>query len=117
MKKALMKSKFYIGIALIVQAVSMIILFFTQLKKSKSLATAFLAVAAVSGAVGGYLVATGAKEEDEKNEMLEALREDFFEINEDDIAEEDEAVYCTCEGDDDFDIEIDGEDDGIEDEE
>ena len=45
------------------------------------------------------------------------VMESIFEINEDDIAEEDEAVYCTCEGDDDFDIEIDGEDDGIEDEE
>ncbi len=95
MKKAFMKSRFYIGIALLVQTVSMIVLFFSQWKKRKSLSAAFLAIGAVSGAIGGYLVATGAKDEEEKNEMLEALREDFFEIDEDDISDEEDAVYCT----------------------
>lgn len=95
MKKAFMKSRFYIGIALLVQMVSMIVLFFSQWKKRKSLSAAFLAIGAVSGALGGYLVAAGAKDEEEKNEMLEALREDFFEIDEDDICDEEDAVFCT----------------------
>ena len=110
MKKAIMKSKFYIGIALLVQAVTMIVLFFTQLKKSKSLAIAFLSVAAASGSFGAYLVANGSKDEEEKNEMLEALREDFFEINEDDIAENEDAVFITDENlDEDLDEDTDEE--------
>ena len=47
MKKIFHKSKFYIGICLLIQCVSLTILFFTQMKKRKSLATALLAVAAV----------------------------------------------------------------------
>ena len=95
MKKAILKSKFYIGIALLVQSVTLIALFISQLRKSKSLAVAFLAVATASGAFGAYLVANGSKDEEEKNEMLEALREDFFEINEDDIVEDEDAVFIT----------------------
>ena len=95
MKKAFMKSRFYIGIALLVQFVSLIVLFFTQLKERKSLALALLAVATASGAAGAYLVNVGAKDEEEKNEMLEALREDFFEISDEDIADEEDAVFCT----------------------
>ena len=95
MKKALMKSKFYIGIALLVQAVTFIVLFFTQLKKNKGSAATLFTIAAVSGGVGAYLVASGSKDEEEKNEMLEALREDFFEISEDDITDEEDSVFIT----------------------
>jgi len=110
MKKAFMKSKFYIGIALLVQAFTMIILFFTQLRKSKSLAVAFLAVAAAAGSFGTYLVVSGSQDEEEKNEMLEALREDFFEINEDDVAEDEDAIFIT-------DVDLDDVDDDDDEEE
>ncbi|MBQ4120758.1 MAG: hypothetical protein IJD35_01950 [Clostridia bacterium] len=88
MKKIFHKSKFYIGICLLIQCVSFVILFFTQMKKRKGLATAFLAVAAISGVVGVRLVRAGAKEEEEKNEMLDVLREDFFEVDDEDDDED-----------------------------
>ena len=88
MKKIFHKSKFYIGICLLIQCVSFVILFFTQMKKRKSLATALLAVAAISGVVGVRLIRAGAKEEEEKNEMLDVLREDFFEVDDEDDDED-----------------------------
>ncbi len=113
MKKAFLKSRFYVGVSLLIQSVTMVVLFFSQWKKRKSLAAAFISVAAISGAVGGYLVASGAKDEAEKNEMLEALREDFFEISDDDIADEEDAIFCTNDSDDeitvDTEIEVEGE--------
>ena len=99
MKKIFHKSKFYIGICLLIQCVSFVILFFTQMKKRKGLATAFLAVAAISGVVGVRLVRAGAKEEEEKNEMLDVLREDFFEVDDEDDDDED-IVFDTEDGDD-----------------
>lgn len=101
MKKTLMKSKFYIGIALLIQAFSMIILFFSQMKKRKSLAAAFAAIATVAGTAGAFLAITGAHEEDEKNEVLDALMDDYFEISDDDIYDQDDAVYCTSKDTDD----------------
>ena len=95
MKKALMNSRFYIGITLLVNTFTLLILFFASLKKSKNRAAAFLAFATAFGAMGAYLVASGSKDEEEKNEMLEALREDFFEINEDDITDEEDSVFIT----------------------
>lgn len=98
MKKIFKQSKFHIGICLLIQCVSFTILFFTQMKKRKSLATALLAVAAISGVVGVRLIRAGAKEEEEKNEMLDVLREDFFEVEHE--AEEDDELFVTEDEDD-----------------
>lgn len=97
MKKIFHKSKFYIGICLLIQCASFVILFFTQMRKRKSLATALLAVAAISGVVGVRLIRAGAKEEEEKNEMLDVLREDFFEV--DDEEDDEDIVFDTEDGD------------------
>ena len=51
----LKKFRPYIAICLLVQSISMIVLFFVLLGKKKSLATAFLAIGAVSAAVGGVM--------------------------------------------------------------
>jgi len=51
----LKKFRPYIAICLLVQSISMIVLFFALLGKKKSLATTFLAIGAVSGAVGGVM--------------------------------------------------------------
>ena len=99
MKKIFHKSKFYIGICLLIQCVSFVILFFTQMKKRKSLATALLAVAAISGVVGVRLIRAGAKEEEEKNEMLDVLREDFFEVDDAKDDEDDDIIFDTDDGD------------------
>ena len=50
------KTKLYVGVSLIVQAVTSLVMFFILLGKKKSIAAAFLALAAVSGAAGGYLL-------------------------------------------------------------
>ena len=50
------KTKLYVGISLLVQAVCSVVMFFILLGKKKSVAGAFLALAAVSGAAGGYLL-------------------------------------------------------------
>ncbi|MBQ2119245.1 MAG: hypothetical protein II192_09320 [Clostridia bacterium] len=50
------KTRLYVGITLLVQAVSFVIMFIILAAKKKSLAAAFLAVAAMEGAAGGYLL-------------------------------------------------------------
>ena len=98
MKKVFQKSKFYIGICLMIQCVSFVLIFFTQMRKRKSLAAALFAVAAISGVVGVRLIRAGAKEEEEKNEMLDVLREDFFDV--DDEEDDEDIEFNTEDGDD-----------------
>ena len=50
------KTRLYVGIALIVQAISSLIMFLILCTKKKSVAAAFLAVAAMEGACGAYLL-------------------------------------------------------------
>ncbi len=50
------KTKLYVGVSLVVQAVCSVTMFFILLGKKKSVAGAFLALAAISGAAGGYLL-------------------------------------------------------------
>ena len=58
------KTKLYVGVSLLVQAVTSLVMFFILLGKKKSIAGAFLALAAVSGAAGGYLIYDCKKEAD-----------------------------------------------------
>lgn len=58
------KSKLYVGIALLVQSVSSVAMFFILLGRKKSIAGAFLALAALSGTAGGYLLYDSAHEEE-----------------------------------------------------
>ena len=53
----LKRSRFYVAIALIVQAVTLSVLFIFFLFKKKSVAAALLAIAALEGATGAYLLA------------------------------------------------------------
>lgn len=50
------KTRLYVGIALVVQAFSCLIMFLILCTKKKSIASAFLAVAAMNGAAGAYLL-------------------------------------------------------------
>lgn len=52
----LKKTKLYVAIALMVQSISLFALFLSLWAKKKSIAGAFLAVAALEGATGGYLL-------------------------------------------------------------
>ena len=52
----LKKTRLYVGISLIVQAFSCLIMFLILCTKKKSVASAFLAVAAMNGVAGAYLL-------------------------------------------------------------
>ena len=80
------KFNFNIGITLIVQSISFVILFFMLYRKKKNLANTFLALSAIGGAAGAYLVLTEAKKE------LDACEQAAL-----------DACDCCC-GDDDFDF-------------
>lgn len=86
------KYKFTIGITLLVQSVSFIVLFFLLYKKKKSLANTFLALSAVGGIAGAYLVLKEAKAE---VEACELAARDAYEY--DDCDEYDEFDFGECE--------------------
>lgn len=50
------KTRLFVGISLIVQAFSFLIMFLILCTKKKSIAAAFIAVAAMEGACGAYLL-------------------------------------------------------------
>lgn len=57
------KSKLYIGISLIVQAVSFLILFFSFRNKKKSLAATFFVTALTGGIIGGLCLYSHSRDE------------------------------------------------------
>lgn len=92
------KTRLYVGISLVVQAFSFLFMFLILCTKKKSIAAAFLAVAAMNGVAGAYLLYQHKSE-------LEAEEENF-----------DPSLYF---GDEDFDFDdsminadIYGSDDG-----
>ena len=60
----LKKSRFFVGIALMVQAVTLTVFFILFMFKKKSIAAALLAVAALEGATGAYLLYQIQEEEE-----------------------------------------------------
>lgn len=65
----LKKYRFHIGLTLLVQSASFVILFFLLYSKKKSLANTFLALSAIGGITGAYLVLKEAKSEVEACEQ------------------------------------------------
>ncbi len=94
------KTAFYAGITLLVQSVSMAILFFLLFAKKKSLATVLLAMSAAGGITGGFLLYKHAKRVKEEEELLsEFLGDDEYEYNNGEmeiLTDEfvDEAEFC-----------------------
>ncbi len=58
------KSKLYIGITLVIQAISFVSLFFMLYSKKRSFANAFLILGIIGGAVGAYLLYMQKTEDD-----------------------------------------------------
>ena len=58
------KTKIYVGISLLVQAVSAIFMFFILLGKKRSISGAFMALATVCGVAGAYLLYDCKKDEE-----------------------------------------------------
>lgn len=82
------KSKLHVAVSLMVQSVTMFVLFIILAVKKKSIAGAFLAVAAIEGSAGAYLLCQLKKEKKEEFDPDEALGEDSdnIDIDEADIA-------------------------------
>lgn len=96
------KSKFYIGLALIAQSATFVMLFFVLWKKKKSLAKTFLAIAAAGGMTGAYLVYKNSKEIKREQRILAAMDAfcedgDDFEFDENWVDLRDRAEE-SCEG-------------------
>ena len=71
--------KMIAGIALLVQSITMFILFLAQKRERRGLAAAFLGISCASGVLGAKLIADASEEEDEE--------EDLFDIEFDDVDE------------------------------
>ena len=80
------KTRLYVGITLIVQAISFVFMFILLCAKKKSIAAAFLAVAAMEGCAGGYLL---WQYKQDLNEIDEGFGTDFFGDEEFDFDEDD----------------------------
>ena len=58
------KTKLYVGVSLLVQAVSAVFMFFILVGKKKSISGAFMALATVCGVAGAYLLYDCKKDEE-----------------------------------------------------
>ncbi len=86
------KHRFNIGLTLLVQSASFVVLFFMLYAKKKSLANTFLALSAIGGIAGAYLILKEAKSE---VEACEAAAKDAIEAGDiDDTFDFDECEGC-----------------------
>jgi len=94
------KTAFYAGITLLVQSVTMAVLFFLLFAKKKSLASVLLAMSAAGGIAGGILLYKHASRVKAEEELLsEFLGDDEYVTDGEDIeilTDEyvDEAEFC-----------------------
>ncbi len=93
------KTAFYAGITLMVQSVSMLVLFFLLFAKKKSLATVLLAMSAAGGITGAYLLYKHSERVKAEEDLLSEFLGDDEYIGDDDIEiltdeEVDEAEFC-----------------------
>ena len=80
--------KLIAGISLLVQAVTMFILFLSQRKERRGLSIVFLGVSAASGVIGAKLISDAADAEDEEEEDLCDIEIDESEIEDIDLDSE-----------------------------
>lgn len=90
----LKKTKLFVGIALLVEAVVALAAFVSLVAKKKSIAAAFLAMSAVGGAVGAFLICKskdeccncegedGGEEEEVEEEDVDLDERELFARNE-----------------------------------
>lgn len=78
----LKRTAFYAGITLIIQSVTMAVLFFLLIAKKKNIATVLLAMSAAGGVAGGLLLYKHAKRVKAEEDLLsEFLGDDEYEYN------------------------------------
>ena len=81
LKNLFLRSRFFIGIILLVQTFTMLVLCISQFGKRKSLAGAFAALGVFCAGVGSLLVVRGAQDEEERIDMIDALCGKYIYIN------------------------------------
>ena len=81
--------KLIAGISLLVQAVTMFVLFLSQRKERKGLSVVFLGISAASGVLGAKLIsdATDSEEEEEEEDLCD-IALDEIDIEDLDLTEE-----------------------------
>ena len=94
------KTAFYAGITLVIQSVSMMVLFFLLFAKKKNLATVLLAMSAAGGIAGGILLYKHAERVKAEEDLLsEFLGDDEYTYDDGEmeiLTDEyvDEAEFC-----------------------
>jgi len=85
----LKKTRFYIALSLIVQSVSYIALFIMLYSRKRSFATAFLAVGAIGGSIGSFILMLDKIEDGERFARIRntknAVIEDAADVYEEEI--------------------------------
>lgn len=82
--------KMIAGIALLVQSITMFILFLAQRKERRGLAFAFLGVSCASGALGARLIADASEDEDEEEDLFDIEFDDADELDDELVIDPDE---------------------------
>ena len=104
----LKNTKFYVAVALLVQAVASLVAFIVLAVKKKAMAVAFLAVGGVSGAAGAYLMGQCIEGEKDFAEYCDGDCENCAELEECEALEEAlaeaEAEAEEVEAEEDFDL-------------
>ena len=75
------KSRFFVAVALLVQAFSSFIMFIILCARKKSISAAFLAVATMEAAAGAYLLYQEKQEWDEQMSLDDYLDDSEFELD------------------------------------
>ena len=105
----LKNTKFYVALALLVQAVASLVAFIVLAVKKKAMSAAFLAVGGVSGVAGAYLMAQCAEEEKDFEEYCDGDCENCAEFDECTALEECDCEECEeAEAEEEVDFELDG---------
>ena len=81
MKRLFKRSRFFIGIVLIIHTFMLFVLCISQIGKRKSLAGAFAALAAFCAGVGSLFVVRGAKDEEDRLDMIDSLCGSYIYVN------------------------------------
>ena len=81
LKNLFLRSRFFIGIILLVQTFTMLVLCISQFGKRKSLSGAFAALSVFCAGVGSLLVVKGAKDEEDRIDMIDALCGKYIYVN------------------------------------
>ena len=86
MKNLFKRSRFIIGIMLLIQTFTMLVLSISQAGKRKSLSGAFAALSIFCAGVGSLMIVRGAKDEEERLDMIDSLCGKYVYVNNNELS-------------------------------